>query len=241
MPEDEKQWVTQELARMDFEFFKHLTTLSAAAVVAVLAVYREVTFDRFILIVTLLCFAVATALSLAGMQDVTRQMQKWSRDRRPTYVKWDSLLNAAALTFLLGITTLVSQSFFGWAFEKLVDPLVDPLPLPSRIGLAVVAVLLIGLAWFAIYRWMQRVEQRLNKWFEEWRVGEMKKAKEEAKESLAVLEQELTALELEIASIKLGIEPAVREDNGRNLKPEQEIKDSKGKGRPSWKWLLFGR
>ena len=226
MSEDEKQWVTQELARMDFEFFKHLTTLSAAAVVAVLAVYQEVAFDRWILIITLLFFVVATGLSLIGMHDVTRQMQKWSRVRHPTYVKWDSLLNAAALTFLSGIMTLVSQSFFDLTFEKFVDPL----PQSRRVVVTVVAILLIALAWFAIYRWIERVERRLNEWYEEWRAEELKK-----------VEESLTALELEIASIKLGIEPAVRGDDGQNSKPEQETENPKSKGRPSWKWLLFGR
>ena len=224
MPEDEKQWVTQELARMDFEFFKHLTTLSAAAVVAVLAVYQEVAFDRWILIITLLFFVVAIALSLTGMQDVTRQMQKWPRVRRPTYVKWDSLLNAAALTFLLGITTLVSQSFLFWVFEKLVDPL----PQSGRVVVTAVAILLIALAWFVIHRWIKGVERRLNEWYEEWLVTETKK-----------VEESLTALELEIASRKLGVEPMVREDDGRNSKPEQETENPKSKGRPSWKWLLF--
>lgn len=52
---------------MHFEFYKHLTTLSVAAAVAVVAVYREFVIESAYLGIALIAFGVCAITSLFGM------------------------------------------------------------------------------------------------------------------------------------------------------------------------------
>jgi hypothetical protein len=57
----------EELLKLYFEFFKHFTTLSVAAVVVLLAVYREVAAERLRLLLSLGHFGVAVILAVFGI------------------------------------------------------------------------------------------------------------------------------------------------------------------------------
>jgi hypothetical protein len=55
---------TEELVKLTIDLCKHLTTLSAAGALIVLAVYREVTFDEWLLGVTLVLFGLTILVAL---------------------------------------------------------------------------------------------------------------------------------------------------------------------------------
>jgi hypothetical protein len=59
-----------ELLKLYVEFFKHMTTLSAAAAVVLLTVYREGVAQERLIAASLGMFAVAVITSLIGMQDM---------------------------------------------------------------------------------------------------------------------------------------------------------------------------
>jgi hypothetical protein len=57
----------EEFVKLTFELCKHLTTLSTAAGLIVLAVYRELTFDEWLLAATLILFGVTIVVALYVM------------------------------------------------------------------------------------------------------------------------------------------------------------------------------
>jgi hypothetical protein len=58
---------TEEFMRLTFELCKHLTTLSTAGGLLVLAVYRELTFDEWFLAATLILFGLTIVVALYVM------------------------------------------------------------------------------------------------------------------------------------------------------------------------------
>ncbi len=67
MTTDRQRQLSDELRRVEFEFFKHMTTLSGAAVLVILAVYGGFSTDRLALTAALLTFAAAALVSVLGM------------------------------------------------------------------------------------------------------------------------------------------------------------------------------
>ena len=57
----------EELVKLAFEMCKHLTTLSAAATLVVLAIYRKLTFGSTLLGVTLSLFGLTIVVSTGTM------------------------------------------------------------------------------------------------------------------------------------------------------------------------------
>jgi len=60
----------EELAKLTFDLCKHLTTLSTAGILIVLAVYRELTFEDWLLSLTLVLFGLTVVVSVAIMLSV---------------------------------------------------------------------------------------------------------------------------------------------------------------------------
>ncbi len=148
--EDRRKPGAEEFAKMEFELFKHLTTLSAAVTVAVLAVYREIVVDQLLLVLTLLAFAGAAVLALVGMLEVTGRVQRWSQ-YGGEYQSFGPLLYVTGGCFVGGIMNLAFSS------------LLRHLPVWVQ-GAATGFILLLfaGLLW----RWsrhLRRNEERLQK------------------------------------------------------------------------------
>jgi uncharacterized BrkB/YihY/UPF0761 family membrane protein len=94
----------EELAKLNFELCKHLTTLSVAGAVVVLAVYREVAFERVLLAITLSVFGITIIVSVLSMiLSMAYFTVRGSRDREAAdpALMWASVL--ASVFFLVGI------------------------------------------------------------------------------------------------------------------------------------------
>ena len=92
----------EELVKLSFELFKHLTTLSTAASLVVLAVYQEITFERALLGATLSLFGltvlVCVVSMLAGISYFSNRADKPAAE--PTFV-W--LATVASASFVAGV------------------------------------------------------------------------------------------------------------------------------------------
>lgn len=68
MTEDEdRERRAEEFVKLCFESFKHLTTLSTAGALVVLAVYREVSVETWITVLALAVFGLTILICLASM------------------------------------------------------------------------------------------------------------------------------------------------------------------------------
>lgn len=63
----EEERLTEELVKLNFEVCKHLTTLSTAATLVVLATYRELAFGSVLLGATLSLFGLTIVVSVASI------------------------------------------------------------------------------------------------------------------------------------------------------------------------------
>jgi ABC-type uncharacterized transport system permease subunit len=63
----DEEYRLEELAKLTFELCKHLTTLSTAGALIVLAVYRELTFQQWLLGLTLILFGLTILVSVTIM------------------------------------------------------------------------------------------------------------------------------------------------------------------------------
>ena len=83
MAEDEQQRHTEEeFVKLTFELCKHLTTLSTAGALVVLAVYREIAFGKTLLAISLVLFGLSVLVSLVVMQATMTYFTVWGRARR---------------------------------------------------------------------------------------------------------------------------------------------------------------
>ena len=76
--DDRQQRFSEELARVEFEFFKHMSTLSGAAVLGGVAIYRELVVERLVLSLALLSFALAAVTAIWGMALVRIELRRLS-------------------------------------------------------------------------------------------------------------------------------------------------------------------
>jgi hypothetical protein len=94
----------EELVKLTFEMSKHLTTLSVAATLVVLAIYRELTFGSALLGVTLSLFGLTIVVSI-GLMVVS--MSYFTHRGRQDRVAVDPLLMwasaAASYIFVAGV------------------------------------------------------------------------------------------------------------------------------------------
>ena len=74
MTTDRQRELSDELLRIEFEFFKHMATLSGAAVVGVVAIYGGFETDRLTVTTALLTFAAAALVSVWGMWLICYQL-----------------------------------------------------------------------------------------------------------------------------------------------------------------------
>jgi len=102
----------KETIKLEFEFFKHLTTLSTAAALVLLAVFRDVLdvqqeFLRLGVLLTLL--SVSLMSSLMGMYDAVFRMSKPLADAATIPQAW--LYNTALVPFVVAVGTSVLVAF----------------------------------------------------------------------------------------------------------------------------------
>jgi hypothetical protein len=98
----------EELVKLSFEMCKHLTTLSAAATLIVLAIYRELTFGSTLLGVTLSLFGltivVSTGTMVASMSYFTNIGRRDRAAADPLFM-WPSA--AAIYIFIIGVAAFM--------------------------------------------------------------------------------------------------------------------------------------
>jgi hypothetical protein len=106
--EREREHNLQEFRDRCFEVQKHVATLSTAASLVILAVYRERPFEDFLLAITLLLLAISVVLAVEGMtfqaRDVRDQVSLLGYDRHI------ELTTTGASNFL--IMAVVGLAFF---------------------------------------------------------------------------------------------------------------------------------
>jgi ABC-type uncharacterized transport system permease subunit len=94
----------EELVKLTFELGKHLTTLSVAATLVVLAIYRELTFGSTLLGVTLSLFGLTIVVSIVLMVvSMSYFTHRGRRDRAAVdpFLMWVSA--AASYIFVAGV------------------------------------------------------------------------------------------------------------------------------------------
>jgi hypothetical protein len=89
-----------------FEFLKHTTTLSTAAALLILAIYREAPFKERLLALTLILFGLCVAVSVFGMLLISLGSGK----PRPNQTTWSDETQDAIIR---GITTTTGSVFIG--------------------------------------------------------------------------------------------------------------------------------
>jgi hypothetical protein len=73
MAHSRRQWTTpdvHELTKVLVDYYKHLSTLSGAGIVVMLAIYREDVVERFLVAYTVVSFAVTILACLAGIMQI---------------------------------------------------------------------------------------------------------------------------------------------------------------------------
>lgn len=120
MEENEDTRRNEELSKLHFEFFKHLTTLAIAAALAVLAVYRDLIVESFLLGLALSALALCTAVSLFGMLEATTRFE---RGGAPTHL-YKRMEAVAVISLGTGVVAAVD------------DALADALGIPFEVPLA---------------------------------------------------------------------------------------------------------
>jgi hypothetical protein len=83
--EEREEQQRQELLKLYFEFFKHFTTLGAAAAVALLAVYREGVAERRLLAFSLVLFGLAVVIAVLGMVSILGRFRRGHPVRRTDF------------------------------------------------------------------------------------------------------------------------------------------------------------
>ena len=95
----------EEFIKLCFEFFKHLTTLSTAGALVVLAVYRELAFEAVLLAITLALFGVTILISVLSMMTCTTYFSP--SDFRPSERVWGWLMFGASASFITGVESFM--------------------------------------------------------------------------------------------------------------------------------------
>jgi len=135
---EDRERRAEEFAKLCFEYFKHLTTLSTAGAVVVLAVYRELTVGTVLLAATLVLFGVTILTCVISMMACTTHFSSSPYRVSERNLGW--LMAGASISFVTGV-----ESFM---------PLMIQLPNWANFVLLPVVVLILvwltrrRLAWF---------------------------------------------------------------------------------------------
>ncbi len=103
MEANEDTWRNEELSKLHFEFFKHLSTLGVASALAVLAVYRDLVAESFILGVSLLAFALCVFAPLFGMIEAITRFERSTPPAR----RYKRMEAVALVSFSTGVLASV--------------------------------------------------------------------------------------------------------------------------------------
>jgi hypothetical protein len=139
VPDSEQRERRQEFRDRSFEVQKHLATLSTAASLLILAVYRERHFEGYLLAATLILLAVSALLSIHGMTAIALDDRRPRRTYDPdpdTFDRYIYRVTGTASNILTAAVVVFALFLFG---------------VPFWIGLTVPGVLLVlllvGLWW----------------------------------------------------------------------------------------------
>lgn len=98
----------EEYAKLAFEYSKHLTSLSVAASVALVALYRDVIEVQFsALFIALITFALCTIVSLFSMGFILNELKNEGPIR---YVPIDRFTSIAAALLIAGVVSFVDEA-----------------------------------------------------------------------------------------------------------------------------------
>jgi len=113
-----------------FEFLKHVTTLSTAAALLILAIYREQPFKGRLLALTLILIGLCVVISVFGMQIISLGSAK----PPPNQTAWSDETQDAIIRYIIITGAVFSASVTGFALTIL--------DVPFRSGLSVLLALL---------------------------------------------------------------------------------------------------
>jgi len=119
----------EEFVKLCFEFFKHLTTLSTAGALVVLAVYRELAVGEWLLGLTLVLFGISILASVLSMMVCTALFSSSDFEPSERLLGWAMLVSAGS--FVTG-----SESFMLFLAEW-----------PRWLNLALIPVVSVALVW----------------------------------------------------------------------------------------------
>jgi amino acid transporter len=94
----------EEVLKLQFDHFKHVSTLSVAAGTLILVVYRYFPIDLLILLLAMGFLMAAFALSMLGMMAVTYRLDAPNLDNRKTRMRPRQLQQTSTLCLLTGLT-----------------------------------------------------------------------------------------------------------------------------------------
>ncbi len=105
MEDEARERRTEEFVKLSFEFFKHLTTLSTAGALVVLAVYREVSVDTWIMVLALAVFGLTILICLVSMLVTVGSFNPLIS--LPSERILTSLLVVASATFMMAVVGFI--------------------------------------------------------------------------------------------------------------------------------------
>jgi hypothetical protein len=134
--EDQERRI-DEYVKLCFEIFKHLTTLSTAGALVVLAVYREVSVETWLVATTFPLFGMTILISLFSMLIAAGYFASTSSPPSQRLLIW--CLTGASITFIAAVTGFM----------------LIPLQLPQWLSLVALIVLL-PLLVVPLYRFLRQ-------------------------------------------------------------------------------------
>ena len=109
--EEQQEQRRQELLKLYFEFFKHFMTLSVAAAVVFLAIYKEGIADQRMVLLSLSAFGVAVVFAVPGMVLVIVQFK--IRASSTALGLSDMLMLSVSAMFSIGLFHVLFYEVFG--------------------------------------------------------------------------------------------------------------------------------
>jgi hypothetical protein len=104
--EEQEEQRRQELLKLYFEFFKHLTTLGVAAAVVLLALYREGIAERELVAFSLMMFGLASFIAVCGMLMTVARFRAGKAGGRA----FSMLLSLVFVLFSYGLLVFIVQA-----------------------------------------------------------------------------------------------------------------------------------
>jgi hypothetical protein len=106
---------SKEVSTQALDYFKHMTTVNGAGVVALIAIYQQAFLDRTLLAATLVMLGIGVAVSILGMLTVvSRSLQHDESDERypEGYPPASTILFFALSSATLFIGSLINLILF---------------------------------------------------------------------------------------------------------------------------------